>query len=447
MKNVKDRRKRIFGASILLMMLVLALGTAAMAATGTWDEKGSYSLIIQKQFDKGQLPKEVLEKAKEQTYRFHIQGYRLDADKNKIEIDEYVTIGPDSEDWVTEEAEDGIIRWKLSEKFCSNGPIHVSVTEITNDITLEVDGKEYNMGASRVEASDLYQESPQVRDLNNNGKIVLSRPATKTVFEGGQPKEVPVTTTSSFRIRSEWPWDEGTVAKPDSWEAYDKTVTLKPGADPIELTGLSAGRYTIEDLSVSGYNIQLGARDQEVKAGETGTFYINSKPGKLVITAGGTPDDGAIHYYVVERTSHPEGAETFVDRVTDGVKSGETYTLDNLPRGEYEVTEYSISVPTAFEVTVPHTASAPKTLKFQKKYFGEAAARYISFDVGGDYITDFKFGRLFDASDKGLSSKDTYDFGIRYRKTADQEGQTTSTWKTPRLANTKYSFTSPIYPR
>ena len=87
MRNVKDRKKRIFGASILLMMLVLALGTAAMAATGTWDEKGSYSLIIQKQFDKGQLPKEVLEKAKERTYRFHIQGYRLDADKNKIEIE------------------------------------------------------------------------------------------------------------------------------------------------------------------------------------------------------------------------------------------------------------------------------------------------------------------------------------------------------------------------
>ena len=212
-------------------MLVLALGTAAMAATGTWDEKGSYSLIIQKQFDKN-TPEGVLEEAMKQTYRFHIQGYRLDADKNKIEIDEYVEIGPNSEKWEGT-AEDGAIRWKLSGKFCSNGPIHVSVTEITNDITLEVDGKEYNMGASRVEASDLYQESPQVRDLNNNGKIVLSRPATKTVFEGGQPKEVPVTTTSSFRIRSEWPWDEGTVAKPPNWEAYDETVTLKPGAVQI----------------------------------------------------------------------------------------------------------------------------------------------------------------------------------------------------------------------
>ncbi|MCI9566590.1 MAG: hypothetical protein HFF54_01430 [Lawsonibacter sp.] len=445
MKNVKDRRKRIFGASILLMMLVLALGTAAMAATGTWDEKGSYSLIIQKQFDKD-TPEGVLEEAMKQTYRFHIQGYRLDADKNKIEIDEYVEIGPKSDNWEGT-AEDGAIRWKLSEKFCSNGPIHVSVTEITNDITLEVDGKEYNMGASRVEASDLYQESPQVRDLNNNGKIVLSRPEKKTIFVGGQPSEVPVTTTSSFRIRSEWPWDEGTVAKPPNWEAYDKTVTLAPG-DSHSWDKLMAGRYTIEDLSVSGYNIQLGARDQEVKAGETGTFYINNNPGKLVITAGGTPDDGAVHYYELERVWTPGDADPFTKRFTDvGVKSGEQYTFDALPKGEYEVKEFSIYVPTAFKVTVPHTASAPKTLKFQKKYFGEAAARYISFDVGGDYITDLKFGRLFDASDKGLSSKDTYDFGIRYRKTADQEGQTTSTWKAPRLANKKYSFTSPIYPR
>ncbi len=427
------------------MMLVLALGTAAMAATGTWDEKGSYSLIIQKQFDKD-TPEGVLEEAMKQTYRFHIQGYRLDADKNKIEIDEYVEIGPKSDNWEGT-AEDGAIRWKLSEKFCSNGPIHVSVTEITNDITLEVDGKEYNMGASRVEASDLYQESPQVRDLNNNGKIVLSRPEKKTIFVGGQPSEVPVTTTSSFRIRSEWPWDEGTVAKPPNWEAYDKTVTLAPG-DSHSWDKLMAGRYTIEDLSVSGYNIQLGARDQEVKAGETGTFYINNNPGKLVITAGGTPDDGAVHYYELERVWTPGDADPFTKRFTDvGVKSGEQYTFDALPKGEYEVKEFSIYVPTAFKVTVPHTASAPKTLKFQKKYFGEAAARYISFDVGGDYITDLKFGRLFDASDKGLSSKDTYDFGIRYRKTADQEGQTTSTWKAPRLANKKYSFTSPIYPR
>lgn len=408
MKNVKDRRKRVFGASILLMMLVLALGTAAMAATGTWDEKGSYSLIIQKQFDKN-TPEGVLEEAMKQTYRFHIQGYRLDADKNKIEIDEYVEIGPNSEKWEGT-AEDGAIRWKLSGKFCSNGPIHVSVTEITNDITLKVDGKEYNMGASRVEASDLYQESPQVRDLNNNGKIVLSRPATKTVFEGGQPKEVPVTTTSSFRIRSEWPWDEGTVAKPDSWEAYDKTVTLKPGADPIELTGLSAGRYTIEDLSVSGYNIQLGARDQEVKAGETGTFYINSKPGKLVITAGGTPDDGAIHYYVVERTSHPEGAETFVDRVTDGVKSGETYTLDNLPRGEYEVTEYSISVPTAFEVTVPETTAEEKSYRFRNFTSpGEAIKTYyIGAQIQGDYVGEFRYGPMYNSKGKMLSETDLY---------------------------------------
>lgn len=241
-------------------------------------------------------------------------------------------IGPNSADWTADESEKGVLRWKLSDSLCSGGPIHVSVTEITNDVTLRVDGEEYNMGSSRTETTTLFTESPQVRDLNSNGKINISRPAAKLVPDGnGGFTTEKVTTTSSFRIHSEWPWGDDEVVKPGNWQAFDETVEVVPGAGTQSYRGLSAGRYTIEDLSVSGYNIQLGEREQEVGAGETGTFYINSKPGRLTITAKGGENE--IHYYTVKRVSAPEGAEEFADRTTESVASGASFTLENLPRG------------------------------------------------------------------------------------------------------------------
>ena len=68
---------RIFGGCVLFFMSVLAFVTAAMAASGQWDADGSYSLVIQKQFDSTTSP-ELLEEAKKQTYRFRVEGYRLD---------------------------------------------------------------------------------------------------------------------------------------------------------------------------------------------------------------------------------------------------------------------------------------------------------------------------------------------------------------------------------
>ncbi|MCI9067957.1 MAG: hypothetical protein HFI65_04680 [Lachnospiraceae bacterium] len=438
---------RIFGGCVLFFMSVLAFVTAAMAASGQWDADGSYSLVIQKQFDSTTSP-ELLEEAKKQTYRFRVEGYRLDKDKNKIPVDDIVEIGPGSEDW-TESSATGK-SWKKSETLSSEGPIYVSVTEITNDVTLKVDLQEYNMGDSRAEVANLYTEAPQVRDLNSNGKIILSRPDKKTVYVNGQPVEQAVTTTSVFRIRHEWPWS-GDKAQPGNWtQMPDEIVTLAPGSELV-YTGLQAGRYTIEDLSVSGYKIQLGSRTKDVSAGKTGEFYINSKPGRLVITAGGTENDGGRHYYTIKRVSAPYGAEPFEDRTTQAVSSGGRYEVTNLPRGKYEVTEYTFSsAPARFKVRVPETDSKTVTLNggFPKKYFTTPEKKqYTKFNVGGDYITDLTFGPLRNSSGNKINSNYSYDFGIRYRKAADQDGYTTSTWKTPRKANLEYAFTSPIYPR
>ena len=107
------------------MTVALALVTAVLAADKTWAVNGSYSLVIQKQFAADTLP-EVLEAAKNQKYTFHIEGYRLGENKEEIPIDQYVTIDPNSDDW-SGTGENGEIRWKVSDTFSSEGPIHVTV--------------------------------------------------------------------------------------------------------------------------------------------------------------------------------------------------------------------------------------------------------------------------------------------------------------------------------
>ena len=435
--EIPQKRKRIFGGVLLLLMASLALLTAVLAADGRWIESDSYSLVIQKQFatvvkmpelgSDGQpvigpdgqpvmkeveIPEEVLDAAKEQTYRFRVKGYYLEGtgdDKVQVEIDDIVEIGPNSPDWELDGSKEGVLCWKTSGKLGAPGPIHVTVTEITNDVTLKVDGIDYNMGDSRVEMSTLFTESPQIRNLNSNGKISISRPSTKLVPAGdGTFDEVEVTTESAFRIRSEWV-DEGAV-KPGNWKAFDETVTLVPGAPAIQRTGLSAGQYTIEDLSVSGYNIQLGERREEVQAGETGTFYINSKPGRLVITAGGTAGDGGKHYYTVERVNAPGDAEPFEKRTTEAVESGKTYTLENLPRGEYEVTEYRVTdVPTKFTVNVAETKSVDKEQRFTNftpKSESTVSRYYIN--LGGDYVSEFRYGPVYNKNGKILPQTEVY---------------------------------------
>ena len=452
-QNVQKKKKRIFGMSVLFLMMILALATTVMAASGRWVADGSYSLVIQKQFDTdtSKIPKEeldkVLEEAKKKTYRFHIEGYRLDGNRNEIPIDEIIEIGPDSENWSGSGTETVVDPWKQSATLRSDGPIHVSVTEITNEVTLEVDGKEYNMGDSRAETTTLFTEAPQVRDLNSNGKITLSRPAEKTIFENGVKKTVPVTTTSFFRIHSEWPWNN--IQKPAGWTEYNETVKLEPGEAAHNMTNLKPGRYTIEDLSVSGYRIQLGSRKETVSEGEEGTFYINSKPGKLKITAGGTVGDGGIHYYRVERIWAPGDAEAFVDRYTDPVESRGIYTLENLPRGQYKVTEYESSAPAEFKVRVAETKEESGGATYYKRYFGTSSAGFTKFPAGGDYITDLMFGPLRNEKNNIIKSSYSYKFAYRYKSAEDGQNKYSTTGVFTLPANKSYSDGKRpiIYPR
>ena len=86
-RETPKNRKRIFGAGIMFLMVVLALATAVMAANGR-DADGSYSLKIQKKFAEG-IDSAVLAAAQGKTYTFKVEGTKregYDAEGNTITV-------------------------------------------------------------------------------------------------------------------------------------------------------------------------------------------------------------------------------------------------------------------------------------------------------------------------------------------------------------------------
>ena len=127
--KAENRRKRIFGAGILLMMSALVLFTMAAVAT-EGEDNSSYSLVIIKEFD-DKTPEDVRKAAEEKEYQFTIVGTRRDGDQ-LIPVNEIITLP---------RIDAGNKIW-TSEKLTSSGPFHVTVTEITDNIVLQVDGEQ-----------------------------------------------------------------------------------------------------------------------------------------------------------------------------------------------------------------------------------------------------------------------------------------------------------------
>lgn len=229
--STKDRKgfKHIWGAVLLFLMAALATATVVFAAdpSDNWESSGSYSLVIKKQFAKKasyvkrdengvaildengdplteevEIPKEVRDQAKDlkYKYKFRVVGYRWQKLAEgedisgipeeelrvsngiyfkRVPIDTVLTIdGNSSDDTPVGDGtqQNDIESWKKSEPLYSSGPIHVSVTELTSDIQLNYNNRDYNMGDSFCESNVLFNGTPQVRDLKSNGRIVLKRP-------------------------------------------------------------------------------------------------------------------------------------------------------------------------------------------------------------------------------------------------------------------------------
>ena len=393
--NVIKGRRRVLEAGILLLMTMLACTVLFAVTVKAWEPTGSYSLIIRKEFDFHNIPANVQALAKEGTYTFKIEGTRKVMNSNNewedVEVNETVKLPRE---------ENGKLVWE-SKTYKSEGPFRVTVTEITDNIDIEdSNGDHYNMSGSSTDASVNVNSRKHEVKLRNNSTIAIKR---ENNGEG----------TIWFHITNR-PYDEHSTS---NFKAFDEIFSLAAGEEK-KITKLPsgdtlcAGIYTIEQIAApDGYRLQLGERKETINAEKTGRFHINGTPGKLTLTAGGTPGDGVTHYFTIGRTETEYGDDTeFVPREIS-VSSGEDYVLDNLPKGGYTVTEYSVTkdANTQFSVTMPQT-----TKKSKSTY--SSAPQYTNFRTffltdGTTYIKLDSWGPLYDVNKKKINDTSiTYDF-------------------------------------
>ena len=430
--NVKSEGKRIFGACLLLMMTVLAVYFITFAATSEqWDVDGSYSLVIKKEFNFEDIPAEIQEQATAKEYTFKITGTRATGERD--ENGDLETVSVNETLTLPRRSDDGKLIWE-SEEYKSNGPINVIVTEITDNIGNMKDnkGKYYNMSDSSVDSKITVDSRKHELQLKNNSILTIVRPEG----EGG-PEEL------WYRVTNR-PYEEHPSG---SYVPVDEVFSLEKGGKR-ELTGLRAAIYTIEQIAApDGYLLQLGEREETVDGGEKGHFHINGTPGTLILTAGGTRGDGMIHYYTIERVES-EGDNSEYMRTTIPIQSGESYQLDNLPKGGYDVTEHTISASGKSIVTVPQTEDYPMSgkssgLTKETKYSFVAMTLKYPKDFDVDYIKLVSFGPLYNNAGNRLNSSTSY--ANFYYGICDEGGSVTGikTHSTGYKGNITYTITNP----
>lgn len=333
--NVKGERKRIFGTFILLIMVMLTVCTVTFVAIADEDMDTSYNLIIQKIFH-ADTPEKVLDEALKKEYVFEINGTLQergdDGERINVPYSNRIVLSASNDADPTKEG------WQ-SEMIVFGKPFDVTVTEVTDDIVIEVDkepgddeefedDKEYyNMSDSFSDSNISVDKRKHEVELKNNSTLVVRREE----FE--EKDHEPDLAWYHVTSRPEDSHDSG------HFESLDEVFSLGAGESRnIEYLPsgdrLCPGIYTIEQIAApDGYQLQMGERTEEVTAGNEGYFYINGTPGMLTLTAGGTKGDGANHYYTIERISKADDdTSEFLTRTID-IASGESWTAENLPKG------------------------------------------------------------------------------------------------------------------
>ena len=431
MKTERKCQRKAFGIGILILMTMLALGTVVLASNNTWEKSGSYALLIEKTFaekdDKNvKIPQAVIDAAKKQTYTFRISGTRIDSNHQVVPVNDIITLPVNGE-------------WKTS--LYSDGPFQVTVTELTDDVQVSVDNKDYNMTGTQCETNALLQgPQPQKIQLKSNAKITISRPSK--VNYGST--ERALTTTTWFHIYNEPSPGQDVLLKP-----MDKYVKLVPGAEAQRFEGLCAGTYTIEELKApDGYSVLVGPRSEYVSANAEGitqgSFHINGNPGRLTVTAGGTKGDGGTHYYEVSRLRTDDTKfETRMIRL----ESGESHVIDDLPQGDFTVTEYIYGGKSGYTLTVPQAKKAAKQkTNYSSALTSSATRSWRAFTLSNivTYVNIIQFGPLCDSSSQPLTDAGTYDaFYYGVSNDAGQVVRMGSHINAPYAGTGKYNVNNP----
>ena len=154
-KKVQLNKKRIFGACVLFLTVVLALATAVLAANGTIMPRSSYQLTIKKAFADGTPPE-----AKGVTYTFRVLA-QVESGGGYVPREETVTITGDGEETID-----------------FGAPFKVSVIEQTDDGGFELDGADWDVSKTEC-LSEMHvgASTAKVNISKNDGKIEVTRPA------------------------------------------------------------------------------------------------------------------------------------------------------------------------------------------------------------------------------------------------------------------------------
>lgn len=359
---MKKLRKRILGAIILFLMIILAIGTMVTFAE---ERNSSYSLTIKKVFADN-MTDEARTAAENLTYNF-----RVEAQVKKSGEDAYVPVVQNVE------IPDADGNWEVDVPFGSS--FKISVIEQTDN----GEGNEYDVVETVCESSMHVSASQATVNISKTGGMIkVTRPA-----------DVP---TVTFELTGK-PFHED---HPFTFQT--QTATVEAGKTAV-FDNLPQGQYTIKKLrSADGFSVLVGKREFPVAAGGTGTVHINGSDSKLTIKAP-TPADGTVrtHHY------HISGP---VSRDID-VQSGQVGTVEHLTEGTYEIkVSETYSGVKGYTVEFPVLTATDWSGSSSALTYDSAGTRsYKSFSLkNAKYVEFYGFGPLYDGSNKKMSSSVTY---------------------------------------
>ena len=373
---MKKPGKRIFGVTILFLMMVLAIGTMVTSAE---ERSNPYSLTIKKVFAVDKMTPEALAEAQKLTYNFRVEAQIKKGGENEYEsVVKNVKIPDANGNWEVE------IPFETAFK--------ISVIEQTDN----GEGNEYDV-VETVCKSSMHVGASQasVNISKDGGEIEVTRPA-----------DVPDVTFRLTRKTS----DGGS-------EIVGTDVVVKAG-ETIKLgDGLPKGEYTITKLrSEDGFSVLVGSRSFDVipymdstgKMRAEGEVHINGSDSQLLITA--PPQEGSVprtHYY---RILGPEIRDLVL-------KSGETGMVEHLTEGTY-----IISVSETYSGIKGYTVDFPVTTIEERVEYSNAMnyedkRTYKGILVNNaDYVEFYGFGPLYDGSGVEMDRSVTYEMNYGIKK-------------------------------
>ena len=401
-------KKRIFGVSVFLVMVMLAVGTMVSFASG--EKLDSYSMMITKKLDDGAPAA-----AQQQEYQFKIEGTVSDKDgSNAADIkDIEMTVKyADGSEKKLPAGQEKIVKIKGEGSVTLTFPpkmINITaVEEIDADDVIEDGGKKWSVTETSCETEmTVSGTETTVRISKPGGAITLTRPSVDA-----NDNAIPADSLAYYTLTGEG-FHGGKAS------GGTKLIPVAPGKTVTLGNDLDQGVYTIKEVKpIPGFSVLVGPREIDVDAGEAGKFYINSDKSTLTIKAPALAEGESprTHYYRIEST------DGWIKRDIE-VRTDETAKVEHLPKGEYTICVYKTyeGLPGQYTVTVPETEAT----KRERKFSNINGKRYY-YMLDGDYMDSLTF-YPFKKNGKLLPSGTKYI--ITYEGTWVQEDGTTNQLK------------------